>query len=71
MKPFRTPRRILSYPKDRIVTSPVLCTKSIVVTVMPAMLLKQEGHSRTICQSTAGSGEDGFLSSVGSQARVS
>ena len=39
MKPFRTLRRILSHPKDCISDdeSPALCTRSIVVTVMPAM----------------------------------
>ena len=31
-----TLRKILSHPKDRI-PSPALCTRSIVVTVMPAM----------------------------------
>ena len=37
-----------------MMTSPVLCTRSIVVTVMPAMQVKWGGHSRPMCRSTAG-----------------
>ena len=49
MKPFRTLRKILSHPKDRIPDDyksnvVYMCIRSIVVTAMPVMLVKQEGH---------------------------